>query len=206
MLLNEERVGIDREAHPHIGAGAPSLRDFHGSTDAPRLNRHKQTGSAFSDQDRNLYQSGSPPPLIRPTTPIGRLPEQAQDAAQGRAGSKRLPGLPFAWPPSRHPDRLLAALLAPRIKIVYMIHAASSPSRAPESLPSIKTPANIRRCYLHEHPSYGLGASAQQPGRGEPEPPSKTRAPTDTSNTTDAPPVFGSRPSTAAEAELPLPP
>ena len=60
-------------------------------------------------------------------------------------------GPPYARPPSRYPDRPLAALLAPRIKIAYMIHAASSPSRAPESLPSIKTPANKLRCYLHEH-------------------------------------------------------
>src|SRR5215216_970897 len=53
---------IDREVHPHIGAGVPSLRDFHGSTDAPRLNRHQETRSAFADQDRNPYHSGSPPP------------------------------------------------------------------------------------------------------------------------------------------------
>ena len=39
-----------------------------------------------------------------------------------------------------------------------------------------------------------------------PDPMSMAKAPTDTRDTKGTPPVFGSRPPTAAEAELPLPP
>ena len=82
--------------------------------------------------------------LCRPRTPLKAEPT--------RAVSKRLSRLPFAClTTDRLSDGLLAALLAPRIEIVPRIQAATSTSRAPESLPSVRTATNKRRCYLHEH-------------------------------------------------------
>jgi hypothetical protein len=63
-LLDEERLGIDREGHPHIGARIQSRRDTHGPTDAQRLDRHIETRSTFSDPNRNSYHRRPLPLLI----------------------------------------------------------------------------------------------------------------------------------------------
>ena len=97
-LLDKERPTIDGGAHPHIGVRVPIRRDFHGSRDTLRLNRHIETRSTFSDPDRNSHHRGSLPFLIYPLTPLRWLPEQAQDATQGGADSTQFErGLAFSF-------------------------------------------------------------------------------------------------------------
>ena len=65
-LLDKERLCIDQEANPHIGVRVPIRRDFRGSADTLRLDRHTETTITFSDPYRDSYHFRSLPFLIYP--------------------------------------------------------------------------------------------------------------------------------------------
>ena len=207
-------LGIDREANPHVGAWVPIRRDAHGSTDTPRLDRHIETRSTFSDPDRNSYHRRSIPSLTYLLLPSGgylsrlRTPLKAEPTPPSLKGVLRSPF------PCLASERLCASLIASSRRCLLqelgsyigsMLFFSFETAGAPTV--RVRTPA-YKRGRLHSKrlllPTNGFGAAAwPQQARTPPVRPELRPTPGDTQ---DTPPVLGSRPPAAAEAELPPPP